>query len=214
VIVVPLLAWALAGAVGTGACVGRGYSYAGYQASAPAAGVAARLTLARPPTVRGGHAAAWIGFGAANAGESGTGAWVHVGIASFPGGRSELYYEFLPPTQDHPTYVPLRAVAPREQQRVALVETAPDTWAVLVKGRPVSPPIVLPGSHADRRPVVTAESWDGGPGARNDLAYGFGRLAIRSRPGGQWKPFPFGSLLQDQGFRTVPRRASFTVVTP
>jgi hypothetical protein len=178
VVVVPLLALTLAGAAGAAACVGQGYSYAGYEASAPAAGVTAQLTLTRPPAVRGGHVAAWIGFGAANAGESGTGAWVQVGIASFPDGRSELYYEFLLPTQEQPTYAALGAVAPGEQRRVAVVETVPDTWSVRVNGRAVSPPIVLPGSHADWRPLATAESWDGGQGACNDLAYGFGRLVL------------------------------------
>jgi hypothetical protein len=68
---------------------------------------------------------------------------------------------------------------------------------VLLDGKPVSPVIVLPGSHGSQRPIATAESWDGGVIGCNRFSYRFTGLAAATRLGGRWgaHPGPRHSLL-------------------
>src|SRR5919108_122028 len=93
-------------------------------ASAPAApkGAQARVTS--------GHVAAWIGVGGAGQGANGADEWVQIGVASLPGGTTELYYEVAFPGQ-RAAYTSLGPVSSGESHQVAVLETdEPNTWLV------------------------------------------------------------------------------------
>lgn len=196
-------------------CGYAGYSYAGFQSPVAAYGVSGRLTALSAPVVANGHVAAWIGVGGAGLGPNGADEWLQVGIVGHPGGRSELYYEYAAPGANEPVFVTLGAVAPGESHDVAVQERAsqPGAWRVWLDGQRVSPPIVLPGSHGAWRPIATAETWDGGTRGCNRYGYDFMTLAIATRPGGGWQPFPLTQLLQDPGFTVSARASGFSAST-
>jgi hypothetical protein len=214
-LVAALAASASAGAASRG-CGLPGYSYAGYESAIPAYGASGRLTALAAPAVEGGHVAAWIGVGGFGVGPRGTDEWLQVGLAGFPDGRAELYYEYLLPTQQQPVYVRIEAVLPREGHDVAIYErpSQPNVWRVAVDGTPVSPPIALPGSHGAWRPIATTESWDGGSPACNGFSYDFGRLAVASRHGGGWQPFVLTEPVRDAGYRLDRRASGFRAWSP
>lgn len=188
-----------------------GYSYAGFQSPTAAYGISGRVMLSSAPTVQGGHVAAWIGVGGTGLGPNATDEWVQVGVAGFPDGRSELYYEYQLPDQPKPTYVALARVSPGVPHDVAVYErpTQQNAWRVMVDGIKVSQPIVLPGSHGAWRPIATSESLDGGAQLCNSLAYDFSNLAVATTYGGGWQPFALARPLLDDGYRLVPRSSGF-----
>jgi hypothetical protein len=183
------------------ACV-RGYSYTGLYASSPSFGVAASLSMLRPPTVAGGHVAAWVGVGGPGLGPNGTDEWLQVGLASFARSlETSLYYELTLPDRT-PRYVELAsAVRPRAALRVGLLELpfAPNTWLV-VSPAGVAGPFYLPGSHGAWTPIATAESWTPGGVACNRYAYRFGDVQL-ARAGGTWNRLRGGRKLEDRGSR-------------
>jgi len=200
------------GAGAAAGCSWEGYAYAGYRGPAVAAGVAARIAVLSAPAVSSGHVGAWVGFGGAGLGPGGSDEWIQAGVAGYPDGRSELYYEVVLPGSTQVTYVALRPLGVGGSALVAVVESAlrPGYWRVLVDGRPVSPPIRLPGSHGAWRPLATAETWDGDQAACNRYRYGFSQLAVAPRPGGGWQAFPLREPIQDPGYRVLPARDGFT----
>jgi hypothetical protein len=193
-------------------CGDGGYAYAGYESTTAAFGVAARLQLLDAPRVSNGHVAGWVGVGGPGMGPHGEDEWLQAGYAAFPDGRSELYYEYASPLTPAPVYVALRKLGPGETHAVAVEEVAGErgAWRVTVDGRAVSRAIRLPGSHGAWRPVATSESWDGGVRSCNDFAYAFRTVAIATRPGGGWRPFPLADRIQDRGYRVTRAAAGFT----
>jgi len=193
-------------------CGWEGYSYAGYRSPVQAYGVAGRLALRARADVRSGHVAAWLGVGGSGFAPGGGDAWVQAGLAGFADGRAELYYEYATPSMRKPRYVAVAPLAARAAHDVAVQErrARPGAWRVLVDGRPVGSPIVLPGSHGAWRPIATAESWDGGVRTCNRFAFDFSDVAVATAPGGRWRPFALTDPIQDPGYRVSPRASGFT----
>jgi hypothetical protein len=215
-VVVVAVALPLRDAAGAGprGCA-RGYSYAGFQSPSVAYGVAARIAVLSAPSIEHGQVAAWIGIGGPGLGPRGADQWLQVGIAGFPDGTSELYYEFVSRGDPVPHYMSLASAHAGEGYRVAIVERPeqPNAWRVLLDGRPASPVIVLPGSHGSRRPIATAESWDGGVPGCNRFSYRFTGLATATRLGGRWRPFVLSEPIESRGYRVAPGARGFTAAS-
>jgi hypothetical protein len=208
----------VAGATGAGAalaCVGGPYVYAGVAGNAQVAGVGAALVAAPEAfSVHSGHVAGWVGVGGPGLGPNGSDEWIQVGFSAFPSWNgNDLYYEVARPG-GRPTYSLIRqGVAPGTPVRVSVLEMRArhNWWRVWVNGSPASKPIHLPASHGRWRPVVTAESWDGGAAACNDFGYRFGGIRVALRPGGAWVPLK-GAQPIDSRTTVVFRRANGEVV--
>ena len=187
-------------------CGDSGYSYAGLLGSALAYGVAADVRVQSLPRVRSGHVAAWVGVGGYGLGRNGTNAWLQAGLITRAGGAAVVYYEVTRPGYK-PKLTPIRSAVTGRSYRVAVLEMAqrPGWWRVWVDGRPVTKPISLPGSHGAWEPTATAESWDGGESVCNEFNYSFDRIAVATRPGGDWRPLTTASVLQAPGYRVVGR---------
>jgi hypothetical protein len=197
-----------------GACGARDYSYAGIQGLRRSAGVRATLTPLSAPNVLAGHVAAWVGLGWAGGGTAGQDEWIQVGIASEAGdGTARLYYEIATPGAPY-AYVQLAEVAPGESHRLAVLEVKGDAgwWRVWIDGAPATEPVYLPGSHGAWEPVATAESWNGGVAACNQLQFRFGRVGWAMKPGGSWRQLAHGYRFADPGYQIVSR-ATATFLT-
>ncbi|HUK94913.1 MAG TPA: hypothetical protein VLU96_07625 [Gaiellaceae bacterium] len=190
----------------------RGYSYAGLYSSSPAFGVAASLSMLAPPSVDGGHVAAWVGVGGPGLGPRGTDEWLQVGLASFAGSpETRLYYELALPGQA-PRYVELASgIRPGEVVRVGLLELpfAPGTW-IVVTPQGLAGPFYLPPAPAPWAPVATAESWTPAGSLCNGYSYRFGDVQLAGHDGG-WKPLRRAHKLQDRG--ALVRRSSRSTFT-
>src|SRR5215208_5460823 len=90
-------AYSSAPASAVASCGRAGYSYAGFQAVSPAHGVRADIVALGSPQVESGHVAAWVGVGGPGQGAGGSDAWIQVGLASFDGTESRLYFEVTRP---------------------------------------------------------------------------------------------------------------------
>lgn len=187
-------------------CGDSGYSYAGLLGSALAYGVAADLRAKSLPSVRSGHVAAWVGVGGYGLGRNGTNAWLQAGLITRAGGAAVVYYEVTRPGYK-PRLVAVRDALAGHSYRVGVLELAqrPGWWRVWVDGRPVTKPISLPGSHGAWEATATAESWDGGESICNQFNYSFDRIAVATRPGGDWRPLATASVLEAPGYRVVGR---------
>jgi hypothetical protein len=223
---VPRLAKALVGALLIGslctapawaaerACGTSDYSYAGLQGVRRSHGVRATLTPLAAPHVLAGHVAAWVGVGWAGGGPNGQDEWIQAGMAAEPDDpAARLYYEVVKPGAPY-TYRELRDVAPGQRHRLSVLEMEHRRgwWRVWVDGTPVSEPVFLPGSHGAWEPVATAESWNGGVGACNRLAFRFEQVGWSQRAGGWWHRLSGGYRFADPGYRIV-RRAAATFLT-
>jgi hypothetical protein len=202
------------GPVRVGACGVSAYSYAGLRSDVRAHGVAATLVPVRTPTVYDGHVGGWVGVGGTMGGPGGVAEWIQVGLASFSDSRtSHMYYEVTVAGKS-PRYVELDPdVRPGSKHRVAVLETAgrKSWWRVWVDGRPVSPPIHLPGSHGAWYPQAVAENFAGSSGACNAYTYRFADLMLAQASGGNWQPLRVGSVYEDRGYKVA--RASATPPT-
>jgi hypothetical protein len=190
-------------------CGASAYSYAGLLDTSPRYGVGATISVLRPPTIRGGHVAAWVGIGGSGLGPNGTDEWLQVGVSGEPGRGLALYYELALPGQA-PRYVALRgAVTAGSAIRVAVVESAhrPGAWRVVVNGVARTEPLLLPGSHGAWRPVATTESWNGGIGACNSFAFAFSDVAVATSPGGRWTQLD-GDVLDSPALHVTRRSAA------
>lgn len=200
------LVWIAPAAAGP-ACGWQGYSYAGLESAARAYGVAATVTSLAPPRVESGHVAAWVGVGGHGAGPGGSDAWIQVGLSAFPGSSGRLYYELKRP-ETPVRYVELGAPVPAgERHRVAVLELAskPNWWRAWVDGRPVTPPVLLRGSHGSWKPVATTESWDGGRPACNRYRYRYERVMLASRAGGGWTALSTTHVIRSPRYRVIRR---------
>jgi hypothetical protein len=201
---------ALAGALAStpasavSACGKAGYSYAGFQAVAPAHGVRADLIALGSPQVESGHVAAWVGVGGPGQGSGGRDAWIQTGFASFGGSQVRLYFEVTRPGAGT-RYTEVKSqIAPGSRHRIAVLEVfrRPGWWKVWADGKPVSEPVYLAGSHGRWRPIATAETWDGGRRVCNLFSYRFGRVSVAGA-GGAWRKFRTGYRFQDPGYRVI-----------
>jgi len=191
-------------------CGRSGYSYAGFQAGAAAHGVRADIVALGAPQVESGHVAAWVGVGGPGQGAGGSDAWIQVGLASFDGTESRLYFEVNRPGVG-PRFSQVQGhVAPGSRHRVAVLELFghPGWWKVWVDGAAVSQPYFLPGSSGRWRPIATAETWDGGRRVCNLFSYRFGRVSVAGR-GGAWRRFRSAYRFQDPGYRVLGSRHGF-----
>jgi hypothetical protein len=175
------------------ACDGGPYVYAGLAGDARVAGVGAQITAAPGEfAVSSGHVAGWVGIGGPGQGVGGADEWIQVGFSSFPGATGhDLYYEVARPGSA-PRYARLRGdLAPGTSARVAVQEmrSRHNWWRVWVNGNAATQPIYLPASDRRWRPIVTAESWDGGAPICNDFGYRFAAIRITHSAGGIWSPF-------------------------
>jgi hypothetical protein len=195
------------------ACVGREYSYAGLQSARKAHGVAATLVPVRAPFVSDGHIGGWIGVGGTDGGPGGAAEWIQIGFAAFgPSRRIRMYYE-VTVAGSEPRYVELDAnVKPGDRHRLTVLEMSKrrSWWRVWVDGKPVSPPIRLPGSHGAWYPQAVGENWNGGTGTCNDFAYRFEDITLARANGGVWRPLQESYVFQDAGYRVVKSRVAGT----
>lgn len=182
-----------------GSCGSAPYAYAGAQSTAPVFGVGARITPLATPGVLDGHVGAWVGVGAPGAGPNGEDEWIQVGFSAFPTGPSGLYYEVARPGRA-PSYHAIQARKPGASHRVSVLEMIGrrSHWRVWVDGRPMTPPVYLPGSHGAWQAVATTESWSP-TRACNRFRYRFSKVRIAASPGGRWVPTRFESFF-DRGY--------------
>jgi hypothetical protein len=163
-------------------CATAGYSYGGVQAGVARRGVSARVTATRISSVSSGHIAGWVGVGGAGQGMNGADEWIQVGIASLPGGATEIYYEVAQAGQ-RAVYTKVAAIAAGESRVLGVYEVAPTIWVATVDGIPVMQPVLLPGSHGTWRPMATAESYDGGVTPCNAYGIQFAELRVADATG-------------------------------
>jgi len=193
-------------------CGETGYAYAGLEAAAPAAGVAATVTALSQPRVRGGHVAAWVGVGGYGLGPGGANEWLQAGVATLPGRASRLYVEWKTPhRRAHVLRLQGRA-GTGVSHRVAVVAQPgrSGAWRAYVDGVAVGPVVALPGSQSHFEPMAVTESWDGGTGACNRFAYRFRDVSVADRAGA-WAPLAAAYRVQDPGQRLIARTlADFT----
>lgn len=209
---------------GSGAHGSPGYAYAGHESARVASGIRATITALHQPSVNAGHAAGWIGLGGKGAGPNGETMWLQAGIAALPRTPLTIYVEVTRPDRD-PVFIPLLShVEVGEKHRLAVLEMnrRPGVWRVWLDESPVTDPIVLPGSHKRWRPIVTAESWNGGVSTCNGFRFRFERVGVAQALGGSWRTFVPGFTFRDQGFvvrqlRPAPagtRKLAFDSITP
>jgi len=191
-----------------------GYSYNGVQSPTRAYGISANLTLSSRSIVDVGHVAAWVGVGGAGMGPGGSDEWLQAGIAHDAGGQDVLYYEYKRPGDAQATYTSLQLAKPGQSHSFVVYERAAqrNSWAVIVDGVKISPPVTLPGSHGLFQPVATAENWDGGvAGSCNQYGFGFSSLAVRSEYKGAWQAFDLSRVLRDPAYQLTLGQSGFKV---
>ena len=167
-------------------CATSGYSYGGVQTLSTRRGVSARIAATRISAVTSGHIAGWVGVGGAGQGPNGTDEWIQIGVASFPGGRTEIYYEVALPGV-RAAYTGVRPVTVGESHVLGVYEVAAAQWVATVDGVPVMQPVNLPGSHGTWRGMATAESYDSGAAACNAYGIQFAELRVADFTG-LWFP--------------------------
>jgi len=183
---------ALVGAASVFACGGSsGYSYGGPGATSRAYGISAIITPLGLFDVLNGHVAGWVGVGGPGEGPYGTNEWIQIGYAGFPSlTGNNIYYEVMQPGR-FPIYHQIAAGVPNgtpAKMTVLEMHSRPNWWRVWLDHKPVSAPILLPGSHHRWTPVATTESWDGGTGGVcNTFDYSFSHVSIAHAPGGGWQ---------------------------
>jgi hypothetical protein len=181
---------------------GKGYSYAGHQATYEGHGVRALITAARSPRVTAGHVAGWVGVGGPGQGPNGEDAWIQAGIASLPGMDPFIYAEITRPGR-HPQFMLVESDAVvGSAHDVAVLEMGrkPGWWRVWVDGEAVTRPVRLAGSSGRWAPIATAESLTDGSGC-NRFSFRFERVWVSYGGGGSWRPFVPGYRFLDGGNR-------------
>jgi hypothetical protein len=183
------------------------FEYAGLQADSTSHGISATLSATAAPAVINGHVGGWIGLGGTEAGPDGVAEWIQTGLAAFTSdSTSEIYYEVTVAGRQ-PRYTELASgIRAGTSHKFSVLEMAgrKDWWRVWVDGKPVSPPIDLPGSDDSWYPQAVAENWNGGTGACNSYSYRFTNVSLAQMKGGAWRPLTQDSLFQDPGYHVVP----------
>jgi hypothetical protein len=183
------------------------FEYAGIQAANKSHGISATLSPTAAPSVINGHVGGWIGLGGTGAGPRGVAEWIQTGLAAFTSDHtSEMYYE-VTVAGHQPEYTELASgIRAGVSHHFAVLEMSHrrSWWRVWVDGKPVSPPIFLPGSDDTWYPQAVAENWNGGTGACNSYSYRFTNVSLAQVDGGVWRPLRQDSLFQDPGYHVVP----------
>jgi hypothetical protein len=195
---------------GSGAHGSAGYAYAGFESARVGSGVRATIAALREPSVAAGHAAGWIGLGGKAAGPNGETMWLQTGVAALPRTPLMVYAEITRAGRD-PVFIPLlENVQIGEKHRLAILEMnrRPGVWRVWLDGRPVTEPIVLPGSHKRWQPMATGESWNGGVETCNAFRFRFERVGVAGALGGSWRTFVPGYTFRDRGYSVRELRAA------
>src|SRR5262249_45075902 len=146
-------------------CGVKEFSYAGLESNVKAHGVSATLSTTAAPAVTNGHVGGWIGVGGVDSGPNGAAEWLRAGDAAFTSDDTSEIYDEVTVAGSTPHYTELAAnIGAGATHRFAVLEMAnePSWWRVWVDGKPVSPPIHLPGSHGAWYPQAVAENWNGG----------------------------------------------------
>ena len=157
--------------------------------------------------VTDGHVGGWVGLGGTSAGPGGKAEWIQTGLSAFQSDdTSQMNYEVT--VAGHtPKYVEIASnIRAGISHRFAVLEmgTRKSSWRVWVDGRPVSPPIYLPGSHGSWYPQAVAENWNGGTVVCNTYPYPFPNVSLAQSSGGVWRPLKNSSTFQDPGYHVVP----------
>ena len=129
--------------------------------------------------------------------------WLQTGIASLPNTPPMVYAEITRAGRD-PVFVPLlQNVQVGERHRLAVLEMSrrPGVWRVWVDGKPMTDPIVFPGSHRIWKPIATAESWNGGVATCNGFGFRFEHVGTARSLGGSWRTFAPGYTFDVPGLR-------------
>ena len=187
------------------------YAYAGVQTQRPVHGVSAAIAALQAPDVKDGHVAGWVGVASKNAD-----GWIQVGLAAFPGDRTnDVYLEYAAPGGD-PQYTVLRAsVAIGERHRLAVSELSsrPGWWQASVDGFPAGRAVFLPGSDGHWRAQVLGESWNDDSGACNAYSYAFSGVTLARAPSHHWAALGGFSSFEDAGYALTWRSASHFVAS-
>jgi hypothetical protein len=199
-----------AGAARTSGCAITGYSYGGVQTLGPRRGISARITATRISAVTSGHIAGWVGVGGAGQGAHGADEWIQIGISSFPGGETEIYYEVAQAGR-RAAYTAVAPIAAGESRVLGVYEIAPTIWVATVDGLPVTKPVMLPGSHNTWHGMATAESYDGGITACNTYGIQFADLRVADFTG-LWFPIQRPQAFSDGGHALTTFASSSFVV--
>jgi hypothetical protein len=212
---VAALAVALAAPAAHAACGSSAYAYAGVQGLQATAGISAKLQVVSAPSVLDGHVAAWVGLGGPGAASDGRDEWIQAGFSGFPGtSMTSLYYEVVRPGEEARYTLVESDLLPGTTRQITVAEIAgrPNWWRVKVDGRPVSDPILLPGSDRRWQPMATGESWGAGSGVCNGFRYRFDGVRTSARAGSSWQALTQTYTFQDAGYRVErPAPSSFLV---
>jgi hypothetical protein len=220
VAVVGALAFVALGAVGSQATAGRsssclgssgtGYSYAGHQATFKGHGVRATITAQKPPRVKGGHVAGWVGVGGPGQGPNGEDVWMQAGIGSVNGAAPFIYVEIARAGRDPEFILVEEGIASGRPHRFAVLEMGrrPGWWRAWVDGQTVTKPVYLPGSRGRWAPIATAESFAESTSMCNAFSFRFESVGVSYGGGGSWRPFVSGHRFLDGGNDLRPLAAA------
>jgi hypothetical protein len=168
----------------------QGYSSTRIGGSSHAFGISAQIAQASAFDMLNGSLQGWVMVGGKGEGPLGSNEWLQAGLAGFPNGSADIYYEVAQPGR-YPTYHQVSTdVAVGTYTKVTVLEMRkrPNLWRVWVNHKPVSPPILLPQSHNGLKATAKSVNWDGGTGGTcNDYAYSFRHVALAGAPGGDWQ---------------------------
>src|SRR5262249_49530071 len=154
-----------------------GSSYVTIGASSNAYGISARIAQLNAPQILNGNVTGFVRVDGRE-GPLALKEWLQVGSGAFPvpGITGEIYYEVALPRK-FPAYHEVSTGVPLgTYTKVTVLEmrNRPNQWRVWVNHKPVSPPILLPGSHVGLRATAKSTCWDGGTdGTCNDFPYSF-----------------------------------------
>ena len=188
-------------------CTSATYAYAGLFSNRPGTGIEATITMLAHSVVTQGHVAGWIGVGGLNAGPKGTTEWLQAGLATTEDGKTVIYAESVRTDGAIPDYQTLVShVVPGKPYQLAVrtLPNRPESWQVLLNGRPVTAGVKLPGSE-QFEPMAMSESWNGAPPPNcNGFSYRFAQLKIASRDG-VWSALSHTTPLANKGYKIIDR---------
>ena len=181
----------------------RSTRYAGIVGPDVTTGVRARIVALSPPAVDEGHVAVWTGVGGLDVGPNGEDEWIQVGLASFEGSTTRLYYEIMRGDR-WPEYVEVDSdVAPGELHRVAV-----EIVGRLVTGASGGPPSRDAAGLPSLQPSLVGAcrhggelELDRGAVARERLPLPLPRALVSPREAAQAR---LQQSVRDRGFRPRP----------
>ena len=194
-------------------CGPAGYAYAGLASDDNVYGVSTTLTMLSQAQIENGHVAGWIGVGGPGLGPNGSDEWIQVGMSALPWSlEGHIYVEVQAPSGYKYTEVG-PALVVGQAHNVAITETAPAEWQVVVDGQAWGAPVALPGSHGEWQLIATGESWDGGKPSCNRFAYKFEQIKLQKRFGGAWRIMKNASPIESDGYSISQQATAGFVAT-